>query len=302
MFKQAYNRVLLDLEVETITPLLIKAGDAGLNPAASDLNPVRTRHPKWGDSVYIPGSSLKGVVRSAAEASVRGQTLGENLQGACDTLGSECCGRVIKDMAPRDVYSKHCAACRAFGSTLMKGRASVRDLYPWTDNDEGSADNVTAANQVETRHGVAINRISGGVHHGPFDQELVPAGVIFFGEISLVNYQVWQLGLLAAGLDELNEGFARLGSSKSRGLGGVRVRVAHLRHDQPLTAGDRPLGVATLAGADGEAYGLLHESALPETAGSHHGIRYRFEAKDADTQPWLDAGLVALAGLLETKS
>ncbi len=300
MFKRAYNRVLLKLEVETTTPLLIKAGDAGLNPAASDLNPVRTRHPKWGDSVYIPGSSLKGVIRSAAEASIRGQKLDEKLEGACDTLGSECCGRSIAEKTPREVYTKHCAACRAFGSTLLKGRISVRDLYPWTDNDEGAADNVRAANQVETRHGVAINRISGGVHHGPFDQELVPAGVVFFGEISLINYQVWQLGLLAAGLDELNEGFARLGSSKSRGLGGVKVRVAHLSHDQQLTAGNRALGVAALAGDESGGYGLLAGAPLPEASGKNHGIRHRFEAED--TQPWLDAGLAALAGLLETQS
>lgn len=301
MFKKSYNRAIVQLEIETVSPLLIRAGDTGLDPSASDLAAVRTTHPRWGSRPYVPGSSMKGTLRSAAEASVRGHRLGGSVDGACDTLGADSCGgryqKLVKDPV---LHKEHCASCRAFGSTAMKGRVSIRDLFPWTDDEKVSRKNVEAALHVETRHGVAINRISGGVQHGPFDQELVPTGVRFFGDVGLDNYQVWQLGLLAAGLDELNEGFARLGSSKSRGLGGVRARVTKIIHEQTLTAPGRPLDVSALAGREGEAYGLMKAGALPEAKGGSHGLRRRFiiEGEQA-TRAWLEAGLEALSELVE---
>ncbi|HEX7843722.1 MAG TPA: CRISPR-associated RAMP protein Csx7 [Kofleriaceae bacterium] len=309
MFRKSYNRAVLRVRVDTVTPLRIGAGDIGLDPSGADLTCVRTRHGTHGTTVYIPGSSLKGVVRAAAEAAVRGQKLAGGVIGACDDpldhRDRSCGGRYQNDSetATHAIHKAHCLACRLFGSQAIKGRASIRDLFPWSD-DAGpgdrlgsGGDNHTTANRLELRHGVAIDRILGSVKHGPFDQELVPAGVSFFGDIALENYQAWQLGLLAEAFDQLNSGNAQLGSSKSRGLGVVKVTVERILHEQAGRR-PRPCGVGELATPDeGKAYGLVAEGSLPPAEGSPHGLAMRFDVREGSTA-WLTAGRAALGALL----
>lgn len=313
MFKKSYNRAVLSVRIETVTPLLIRAGDAGLSPSAAELTCVRTHHARRGLTVYIPGSSLKGVLRSAAEASVRGEQLNCDVAGACDPLDHDTsCGGKLKSskrhkQAPEptsfQVHRAHCLACRLFGSLAMKGRASVRDLFPWAENARdktgSGGDDQRRANELEIRHGVSIDRVAGSVRHGPFEQEMVPAGVSFWGEIALENYQVWQLGLLAQAFDEINEGFAQLGSTKSRGLGVARVELTSILHEQRMVAGGGPAGVGSLATEqERQDYGFLPELTLPPSEPEQRGLAQRFSVKDAErTRAWLDAGLQALGGL-----
>lgn len=292
MFQETGNRAVLSLRITTVTPLAIRTGDTGLEPGGTDLKCVRTRR---GDesTVFVPGSSLKGVVRSAAEAGVRGQTFG-GVDGACDPLSTSSCGERIR--ATRDsaqVHREHCLACRLFGSFAMKGRASIRDLLP------AEGDEAAQANRTQVRFGVGINRVSGGVSRGKlFDQEVVPVGVTFLGDVALENYQVWQLGLLASAFAELNDGFAQLGSSKSRGLGVVKVAVDSMIHEQPLRAGTHAVGVGRVYTAPRvDAYGLLPEADLPSSAGRPRGLFRRFELDAAQAQAWLDAGLATLGAL-----
>ena len=44
MFRKSYNRAVIGIRIETVTPLLIRAGDAGLDPSSADLVSVRTHH------------------------------------------------------------------------------------------------------------------------------------------------------------------------------------------------------------------------------------------------------------------
>lgn len=289
MFKRTFNRGLFELRIETRTPLLIRAGDPGLEPGP-DLACVRTRHARLGPTVYIPGSSLKGVVRSAAEAFVRGQTLG-GVEGACDPFDREtsCSARAERTRRQSDrvetaaIHREHCLACRTFGSTSMKGRASIRDHYPIDPRQADGGETFTLANLTEGRHGVAINRISGAAERGAlYDMEVVPAGSVFFGDIALENYQAWQLGLVVAALDELNDGFAQLGSAKSRGLGVVAVTVTRILHEQPTRAGSAPVGVGGMVEpAEADGYGLLREGDLGSGKGDARGLSTRFEYSEA---------------------
>jgi CRISPR-associated protein Csm3 len=310
MFRKSLNRAVLRIRVETVTPLLIRAGDAGMDPAAADLTPVRTHHGQHGPTVYIPGSSLKGVLRAAAEAQVRGQRFGD-VDGACanplDHRGHSCsnAARTLgKQASTSDIHRIHCLACRLFGSLAMKGRVSVHDLLPWApdarDGDHApDGTNHARANRLELRHGVAIDRITGAAQRKAlFEQELVPAGVFFWGEIALENYQAWQLGLLAQAFDEMNHGVAQLGSSKSRGLGAARITVESIVHEQTAPGGKEPLGVGMLVEVDERvAYGLLSEQPLPPHPGEVRGLAMRFEVPAAPAQAWLDAGLRTLGGL-----
>jgi len=310
MFRRSYNRAVLRARITTVTPLRIGAGEIALDPSGADLTCVRTRHATHGTTVYIPGASLRGVVRSAAEAALRGQQLATGHVGACDDPlehadGRRSCGARNQNLeaATYAIYKDHCLACRLFGSLAIKARASLRDLFPWSDDPRADAAfaprsaNQISANRLEVRNGVAIDRILGSVKHGPFDQELVPAGVAFFGEIALENYQVWQLGLLGAAFDQLNSGMAQLGSSKSRGLGVVTVAIDEIVHEQAGRA-PRPSGVAALATAEERnLYGLLPEAELPTTSGVRYGLAMRFVVRD-QAAAWLDAGRTALQALL----
>jgi CRISPR-associated protein Csm3 len=307
MFRTSYNRAVLHIRLETITPLRIGAGDLGLDPTGADLTCVRTRHGRYGTTVYIPGSSLKGVVRSAAESAVRGQHLG-NVPGACDDplddKRGSCGGPYQRDNeTPTPViHANHCLACRLFGSYAIKGRASVRDLFPWSDEAKVATayapggENQVQANRLELRHGVALDRMLGSVKYGPFDQELVPAGVTFFGDIALENYQVWQLGLLATAFDQINTGIAQLGSGKSRGLGVARIILERVMHEQSGRRA-RPCGVGVLATPDDyKAYGLVAEPELPATDGVRHGLAMRFDVREG-ADAWLAVGRDALGAL-----
>lgn len=313
MYRQSYNRAVLHLQIETVTPLLIKAGDAGLDPTVPDLACVRTHHGRHGKTVYIPGASLKGVMRAAVESALRGLPL-RGLPEICDPLGEQSCGarqgaKLRDDKAKPDtaaIHAGHCLACRLFGSTVLRGRAALRDLFPWRSSaalSPDEEDNRRRANHTEGRHGVAINRLTGGVQHGPFDMEMVPAGVFFAGDIAMENYQAFQLGLLALALDEINEGFAQLGSAKSRGFGVARATVERIVHEQTLTGpADRPVGVGALADEQTRrSYGLLDEIALPTAAGKPHGLSRRFELHGEAAGAWLRAGLGGLQRMVEER-
>lgn len=306
MFRISYNRAVLRVRIETVTPLRIGAGDIGLDPTGADLTCVRTRHGRHGTTVYIPGSSLKGVIRAAAEASVRGRTY-SGIAGACDDPldnRQSCGGRYQNDSdtPTSSIHAAHCLVCRLFGSQAIKGRASIRDLFPWCDDVTSGSPfcpegvNHATANRLELRSGVAIDRLVGSVKHGPFEQELVPAGVSFFGDIALENYQVWQLGLLAEAFDQLDSGLAQLGSSKSRGLGVIRLAVERVLHEQ-VGSRAQPCGVADLAPpAQCKEYGLVAEVPLPPGDGIPHGLAMRFDLRD-QAAGWLTAGRAALGAI-----
>jgi CRISPR-associated protein Csm3 len=304
MFNETGNRAILRLRITTKTPLLIRTGDTGLDPTGSDLKCVRTRRGGVQRTVYVPGSSFKGVLRSVAESSLRGRKPG-GVEGACDPLSpTMSCGSRIRGRSNgSEVHREHCLACRLFGSFAMKGRVAIRDLFPW----EGTGEELTeqdgrrlaAANRTQVRFGIAINRISGGVSRGKlFDQEVVPGGTPFWGEIALENYQAWQLGLLAMAFEELDEGLAQLGSSKSRGLGVVSLALESIVHEQAAHAGLRPSGVGAIFNeARRRDYGLLAESELPAAKGRPRGLFVRFSVAGDEAKGWLEAGLTALESL-----
>lgn len=316
MFRKNYNRAVLQVRLETQGPLLIRAGDSGLNPVAADLACVRTQHAVHGLTVYVPGSSLKGVLRSGIEARLRPFTFGDNREGSCNPLEQNkgCSDRQLRDLKSADVHARNCLACRTFGSLSMQGRASIRDLFPWSKDENlvlgANRENAARANKVEVRHNVSINRISNAAQSGSlFDMEVIPPGVVFHGEIALQNYQAWQLGLIALAREEFNDGVALLGSTKSRGFGAVKMDIVSILHEQVAQPGkgaangaaSSPLGVGSLATAEEvREYGLLKEVALPSSIAEIRGLSTRYHVKDdAQIQRWLEVGMEAVGVLLE---
>lgn len=278
MLKKLLNQAVLGVTLEAQGPLLIKSGtEGGADPSVPDMQFVRS-----GGQVYIPGSSLKGVFRSYAEKIAR--TVGAKCCNPFDndnkSLTCFCGKRAEKQNDGCTIYrerSYSCRICQLFGSTAMASRIKFNDAY--LPNGQNPL--------TETRTGVAIDRVLGSVAHGPFDFEVVTKGK-FTTTIHLRNFELWQLGLLALVLRDLEEGLIPIGFGKSRGLGEVKAQVssfgiryigAQHRTDQTMFPNGQVLsnigatlcGIGFLAADDQErkAYGLSAKDTVTlETSGS----------------------------------
>lgn len=281
MHKFLLNRARIALKLKPRGGFLIKDGDEGrtmIRPDLPDLQALRTRI-DGEETVFIPGSSLKGVFRSAFERQLRSFDREHHRLLACDPLNQR--GNPCHENAPRDeredspaTHARLCLACRSFGSQQIGGRIRFADALPL------SAEDRKWANATEQRFGVSIDRKSGGPSKGKlFEMEVVTKGV-FDTAIQVENFQLWQLGLLATLLADLKAGELRLGSATTRGLGAFRVVVPEVVLWQ--VRGSSPMGVKSL-GAPPE-YEWLPDGALPDEviAGASHsrrrgGQEWRFE-------------------------
>ena len=231
MFKKLYNQARIVYQVKPVTPLLIKTGKESFDPTKPDMEFVRTRTP-YGEVPYLPGSSLKGVIRSHGERIVR--TL--NLK-CCDLTAKDCGRKINKETPLEDRYGEHCYICKTFGSTSLSSRMRITDANPWSveaGDEEIASIAASLDSHVPTsrRTNVKIDRQKGAsAGTALFDTEVVTGGS-FQGEIVLVNYQLWQLALLSLVFRDIDSGFQRVGASKSRGLGRVSFQVRDFQLQQ----------------------------------------------------------------------
>lgn len=225
MFRALYNQAKLVISIEPNgTPILIKTGRETFDPTRPDMEFVRIRT-EFGEVPYLPGSSIKGVMRSHAERILRTICQDEQRalkEWACD-IANKPCVKAGEDRRYR--YQEHCYACRTFGLTTVASRIRITDAYPWTlEATPEEQMRWEERVKLEERVGVMIGRRTGTVEHGPFFYEVVTEGA-FYGEITGRNYQLWQLALLALTIRDMNLGLQRLGAHKSRGLGKVKIIV-----------------------------------------------------------------------------
>jgi CRISPR-associated RAMP protein (TIGR02581 family) len=269
MHKQLLNQAQIELTIEPKGPILIKASDTGADPTRPDMEFVRTL--RDGESVpYLPGPSLKGVIRSHCERIAR-------------SLGGDAfsCNPVAQDLSCVDkrglkqehdgqyVHQRSCFICQMFGNTVLAGRVRTADAYPVDLN----------AIHSEERNGVAIDRVFGSVAVGPFQMEVLTKGA-FKTEIALHNFTIAQLGLLALALRDLKLGRVSIGFGKSRGLGRVTLnfdRVA-LQYPRPPASAEHLPGAAYLLGDQAARdYGYLASEKRHAI-----GLDYAYERTDQD--------------------
>lgn len=245
------------IAIEPVDPVLVKSGYATMDGA--DMVPVSTvRNGKR--TYYLPGTSLKGVLRSHFERIAR------TLQPDSVCLpyfdpkkdmsipveaekSSHGCGFRSRgegsDPAPA-AYADSCAACRLFGSLKFGGRFSIGDAYPPAECEP----------VVESRNGVGIDRFTGGTVQGVLFDLQVLVGGRFEASIRLMNFELWQLAGLKLLLNDLADELIAVGSGRSRGLGRVRAEVGSFRVTY-LGAVESLVGIGQLAtAAEQEAYGL----------------------------------------------
>ena len=246
--------------IDPVDPLLVKSGHATM--AGVDMAPVSTF--RDGRNVYyLPGTSLKGVLRSHLERIARTLHPGSvclpyydpaprrgisvPVQAERQSYGcgfrSPSGGRT--DAAPAS-YADSCAACRLFGSLKFGGRFSIGDAYPLPEHEP----------KPETRNGVGIDRFTGGtVRRVLFDLQVLVGGK-FKASIRLTNFELWQLAGLHLLLTDLADEMIAVGSGRSRGLGRVRATVESFRLTYARAATSL-LGIGQLASSgERDAYRL----------------------------------------------
>ena len=280
------------IEIEPVDPILVKSGHATLDGV--DMVPVTTF--RDGESVYyLPGTSLKGVLRSHFERIARTLRPGSvclpyfdpNRDGISIPVDEEkesfgCGHRSRGDGADSSsaAYADSCAACRLFGSLKFAGRFSIGDAYPLPENRP----------TIESRNGVGIDRFTGGTVRGVlFDLQAVVGGK-FKAHVRLTNFELWQLAGVSLLLADLQDEMIAVGSGRSRGMGRIRAdvsafRLSYLRTEQSLPS---LAGIGQLATpAERGAY-ALHEwtpaepVALPEPEA--RGLRQEYVLDDWSAQ------------------
>lgn len=251
MHKRLLNEAILDFTIVPEGPILVKAGETGADPTRPDMEFVRT----WRNgerTVYLPGPSLKGVIRSHCERIAR--TVGEDRSCNPVRKGESCVEKrgLKQEHDGMYVHSRSCFICQMFGNTALAGRVRTKDAYP-VHLDEI---------RTEERDGVAIDRVFGSVAVGPFQMEVVTAGE-FKTKIAIRNFTIAQLGLLALTLRDLKLGRVGVGFGKSRGLGHVTASFDEfvVRYTRPPADSDRLAGVALLLGEEeAKGYGYATDS------------------------------------------
>jgi CRISPR/Cas system CSM-associated protein Csm3 (group 7 of RAMP superfamily) len=224
-FRTFRATIEIPLTVTAEGPLLIKGPSAAL-PDRPDDAFVRYPTLEFGPLPYLPGSSLKGVLRSGSEALLR--ALG---RPCCDPLEQhgkveERCARQTGAWGRPGLWADRCAACFAYGSVKGAGVCVVEDGLPWRPGDPMSvrAERAAEIEQRSTvRTSVAINRQTGAADSKKlFDYEVL-VGVTFHPTIRLRNPRPWEAALVAAAIGLLDEGTLRIGSGTTRGLGRVHA-------------------------------------------------------------------------------
>jgi len=239
---------ILHGELSCDTGLHIGTGEH-VSPGASDLPVAKDAvgHP------FIPGSSLKGVLRSLAERLVSSLTpvecpidpvrFGQKFTSCllhteshfclstCQAYKDEFTRKQDRDEFRSDnemtgwIRQHTCSICQFFGSPYLAGRVWVKDAFVSSE-----------PLPLEVRSGVAIDRDRrAAAAHLLFDLEVVSPTTGFDVEIRVENADRVELGLLFLVLDQLNQGELRLGGRGSAGLGWVqfqRTQVVHLAADE----------------------------------------------------------------------
>jgi len=200
MFERLDNRVIVNYEVVTLSDLHI-GGHTTTEPADVD-NPVI----KNADSYpIIPGSSLKGVLRTEMERLLRGLNMDIKV---CDIFisGKDCGG------------CNKCPVCKLFGGNELASSIRIKDA---TANSK----------RTMVRDAVAIDRKKRKAKDGgKYDTEVVPKGTVFTGICIIENTELGKcehakLGAFLSLLNFFNECSGSIGHASSRGFGEVKLNV-----------------------------------------------------------------------------
>lgn len=198
MFERLDNRAIISYEIITKSDLHI-GGHISIKPEEVD-NPFIKDMDGF---PVIPGSSLKGVLRTEMERLLRGLKL-PNIS-VCDVLGVDHGG------------CNACPVCYLFGGSDLASSIRVKDA-------------TTEQKKTMIRDGVAIDRKKRKAKGtAKYDIEVVPRGTVFNGKFTIENTDLdththAKLGALLSLIDFFNSCDGSIGHASSRGFGEIQLK------------------------------------------------------------------------------
>lgn len=206
VFEKLEKRQIFVGEITAVTPLHVGSGkpEVRIGEAISVLRNVE-------GTPYIPGSSMKGKVRTEAEKIAR--KLGHTICNPPDT--KKMCGTLKRE------EKELCIACQIFGTAgeniSRASKVKFRDALP-----------MGSIATFEIRTGIALDREKGSVYkRALYTIEAVPAGTKFNFEMISENLTDEELSLLLAAIKSVQD--TGLGGSSTRGLGKIRIDIKKIQ-------------------------------------------------------------------------
>ncbi len=202
---------------------------------------------------YLPGSSIRGCLRSHAERIVRTMIFERfknndhfkndrdgrfTLEAIWDLEKLKAKGKEFKKAAFDDVYDKACMISKLFGFPAMGGRIYCSDAVPIDVNK--------FKNRLKLLDHVAIDRFTGGAAHGkkfnsrpffpfyetskfPENNDLPDDSGDMCFKIEIHDFKLWHFGLVSLLLKDLHNGRISVGFGKNKGFGRVKLLPGHTR-------------------------------------------------------------------------
>lgn len=225
LYNRFENRTVISGIIEAVDPIHIGAS------AKESLNPVDMDDHVLKDSngnPIIPGSTIKGVVRSRFEAVML--SLGKNVCDIFNDKDEKCADKkTIKEITKSkisdeekatELYNKSCDVCKLFGGRAIAGKLRFKDC---SFIGEKCA--------YEKRDGVGIDRDTGAAARGvKYDFEIVPKGTCFDFTLIAENLDKQQMKYLDFIIKMLEgnsiaEGdYISIGGKTTRGLGRIKLK------------------------------------------------------------------------------
>ncbi|MGC8696287.1 MAG: type III CRISPR-associated RAMP protein Csx7 [Conexivisphaera sp.] len=225
-------RYVVEGHLENLTAIRVGAGRS--SEFGSVDNPLLVR----GARPYLPGSSIKGALRSAAEVYAR--SLGYKVLTPDELLKvlSNDCNRDRDCLLQR---TADCPTCILFGSPAIAGRISIGDAIARDDEY-----------RISIRTMVSINRLTGAqLYNHLYTLDYVEPGARFDFRMELLNVDLEKAGrggspgdpeylcsdVAKYVLRALEAGNIQLGGKRTAGFGRVRLRDAKVTVQRPGGAG-----------------------------------------------------------------
>ena len=242
--------VIVEGEVIAVSPLRIGAGKENFDPASLARDSVLKDS---SGRPIIPGSSWKGVFRSAGERILRNKNV-----EVCSGIGRDYClnnYRKARDFESAlrnndinealDIFWNYtCLNCKLFGTMSVMGNVRFLDSLPITYS-------------LNTRTMVAISRTEGAAARGALvTVEYVEPGSKFNFKMIGVNLPNYAIGYLVAIMKQIHEGFVQIGGHKSRGFGFVKFGLLKFVDQGNKKIGDEdlPVSVGETVEAEGDKF------------------------------------------------
>ncbi len=190
---------------------------------------------KNNNKFYIPGSSLRGALRSAVERIV--STLGGNTcmlsenSGECISVNHtniQAFQKLVEAKKKEQELIQWleekkylCDTCKLFGSTHFASKIKISDLHLKEINPQEGI----------IRYGIGIDRDTGTASDGAlFDMEVIEKNTKFDFELIAENLEGNDFGILSIGIQEMLRGDFYIGAKSSIGLGKCKLEITQIQY------------------------------------------------------------------------